>query len=211
MAGRPTRGGSGIAVPLGIALAAAAGILGLTTIARFATHASFGYFTRDPAQVTHEHAYLGFVSFFGLFGWCIAATSLGFAAFFARLRGARERQLALTVGALALAYLLADDAFLLHDGIYLGLGLSDHVTEPLYVLVTAFLLLKGRTVLRATNWHLLACSGAFFAASIAFDVATDKLRYVGFEDGFKLTGILVLAAYCVDTAVSEAVAASTQG
>jgi hypothetical protein len=193
-----------IASPLRVALGAAAVVLGVTTVARFATHHSFGYFTRDPAQVTHAHAYLGFVSYFGLFGWCVGATSLAFGAFLAHLRGARDRQLAFTVGALALAYLLADDAFLLHDGIYVGLGLSDHLTEPLYVLVTAFLLVKGRAVVRETNWWLLVCAGAFFAASIAFDLATDDLRYVIFEDGFKLTGILVLAAYCVDTAVSEA-------
>lgn len=176
MLNRATRGHSLIVAPLTAALGAAAVILGVTTIARFATHHSFGYFTRDPAQVTHAHAYLGFVSFFGLFGWCIGATSLAFGAFLAHLRGARDRQLALTIGALALAYLLADDAFLLHDGIYIGLGLSDHITEPVYVLVTAFLLVKGRAVLRETNWPILACSGAFFGASIAFDVATDNLR-----------------------------------
>ncbi len=197
-------GAQPVARPLPVALAAAALVLGTTVVGRSATHHSFGYFTRDPAAVTGEHVYLGMVSVFGLFGWCVAAVCLAAAGRLATLRGAATRRIPLAVGAIAVAYLLFDDAFQLHDGLYPSLGVSDHVTEPIYVLVTGVLLYRGRRFLEETDWRLLVIAGCFFAVSVTSDVITDNLRLVILEDGAKLCGILTLAAYGAQTLLDEA-------
>jgi hypothetical protein len=190
--------------PLGAALAIAFSVLGVVAVGRLASHHSVGYFTRDPAAITNQAAYLGLVTFFGLFGWSAAATALVFAGFIAATRRADRERNACLIGAAAVAYLMLDDAFQFHEYVYpRALGIGDAPVEAVYVLATVALLYLGRDFLGGTNYRLLVVAGIFFAASVGLDEIITSERVIGIEDGAKLIGIYILAAYCFDTALLE--------
>jgi hypothetical protein len=190
--------------PLLVATVAALAVLGVATLGWLATRHPFGYFTRDPAASTQQPPYVGMVSFFGLFAWAAGATALVCAGYVASLRGALERRNALYVGAATVIYLLFDDSFEFHEYVYPRyLHLPDSVTEFAYVLVVVVAVVKGRRFLASTNLRLLTAAGIFLAVSIGFDVLIESERVLALEDGSKLIGIFILAAYCVDTALAE--------
>jgi hypothetical protein len=188
-----------------VALLAAAVVLVVATIGWLGSeHHGYAYFTRDPAAIAGVAPYAGLESFFGLFGWSVAATALAFGGFAASLRGDRYCRTAQYVGAGAIGYLLLDDTFQLHENIYPRfLGISDAIAEPAYMLVVLVLVLKGRRFIGATHYGLLVTAGVFFAFSVAVDLSGAGDRTIAFEDGAKLIGIFTLAAYCVDTALTE--------
>jgi hypothetical protein len=191
--------------PFAIAALAALAVLGVAAIGWLVSRHSFGYFTRDPAATTREAPYMGMVSFFGLFGWAVAATALVFGGYVASLRGALERRTALFLIAAAVTYLLLDDSFQFHEYVFpVYLHLRDSAVEVAYVVVAVVAVWKGRRFLASTNFRLLVAAGIFLAISIAFDVLVDSERAIAVEDGAKLIGIFVFAAYCVDTALAEA-------
>ncbi|HKN63538.1 MAG TPA: hypothetical protein VJV76_04315 [Gaiellaceae bacterium] len=164
----------------------------------------FGYFTRDPAATTHQAPYLGMVSFFGLFAWAVAATALLCGGYVASLRGASDRRTALFTGAGVVVYLLFDDAFQLHEYFYPQyLHVPDTVVELAYVAAVVLLAVRGRRFLASTNLTLLLAAGGFLALSIGLDVLIASERVIAVEDGSKLIGIFLLAAYGVDTALAE--------
>lgn len=190
--------------PLRTAIVLAVAILGVTALGRLASTHSLGYFTRDPAAITDQAAYMGMVSFFGLFGWCAAATSLFFGGMFASIRGAGRDRTAFFIGALAIVYLMFDDAFQFHEYVYpRALGIHDNVVEAVYVLLALAVLYRGRSFLGATNWGVLAAAGVFFAISVVLDEVITSENVIGFEDSAKLIGILLLAAYSFDSALTE--------
>ena len=194
-----------VSTPLAVALLASAGVLAVATIGWLGSdHHGYAYFTRDPAAIQGIAPYAGLVSFFGLFGWSVAATALAFGGFSASLRGDRYRRTAQYVGAGTIGYLLLDDTFQLHENIYGRFHrLSDVITEMAYVALAVFLVLKGRRFIAATHYELLVTAGVFFGFSVALDTTVPGDRTIGFEDGAKLIGIFTLAAYCVDTALTE--------
>jgi hypothetical protein len=190
--------------PFIIAALAALAVLGVAAIGWLASHHSFGYFTRDPAAITHEAPYMGMVSFFGLFGWAAGATALVCGGYVASLRGAHDRRTALLLTAAAIVYLLLDDSFQFHEYFFPhSLHLPDSVVEVAYVGFTVVAVVKGRRFLADTNFRLLIAAGIFFAISIGLDVLIHSDRAIALEDGSKLIGIFALAAYCVDTALAE--------
>jgi hypothetical protein len=190
--------------PFPIAALTALAVLGVAGIGWLATNHSFGYFTRDPAAITREAPYMGLVSFVGLFGWAAGATALICGGYVASLKGALDRRNALFLTAAAVVYLFLDDSFQFHEHYYPRyLHLHDSVIEPVYVVVTVVAVVKGRSFIASTNFRLLVISGIFFAISIALDIAIKSERVVALEDGAKLIGIFVLAAYCLDTALAE--------
>ena len=178
-------------------------VLAVALLGRYATGLPFGYFTRDPAAVTEARVYVGLVSVVGIVVWWTGAVAMGFGAWHARLTGADDRKLAFAVATASIAYLALDDAFQLHENVYVSLGISDHVVELAYVGAVVFLIVVGRHFLATTDWQLLVVAGGWFAVSVAFDLATDNLRYLALEDGAKLLGIATLTAYCLRTAALE--------
>jgi hypothetical protein len=190
--------------PLAIAVLSALAVLGVAVAGWLATSHTFGYFTRDPAASTRQAPYMGMVSFFGLFAWSAGATALVCGGYVASLRGALGRRNTLLLMAAAVVYLLFDDAFEFHDYIYPNyLHLPDSVVQPVYAVVTLVAVIKGRRFLASTNFRLLVTAGVFFAVSIALDILVASERTIALEDGAKLIGIFILAAYCVDTALAE--------
>lgn len=198
----PRRASVLLAKPFAMAVLSALVVLGVTGLGWRVSRHSFGYFMRDPAAITHQAPYMGMVSFFGLFAWAVAATALVCGGYVASLRGAYDRRNALFLAAAAVVvYLLFDDSFEFHEYVYPRyLHLPDSVVEPVYVVVVVFAVVKGRHFLASTNFGLLVAAGAFLATSIGFDVLA---RQEALEDGSKLIGIFLLAAYCVDTALAE--------
>jgi hypothetical protein len=190
--------------PLAAAGLAALAVLGIATLGWLATSRSFGYFTRDPAAITREAPYIGIVSFAGLFAWAAGAAGLVCAGYLASLRGALERRNALYFTAAAVVYLLLDDAFEFHEYVYPHyVHVQDSVTQPVYVVVVLLAVALGRSFFASTNFPLLVVSGIFFAISIGLDIAVHGEQLDALEDGAKLMGIFVLAAYCFDTAFAE--------
>ena len=190
--------------PLRVAILVGIAILAVTAAGKLSSTHSLGYFTRDPAAITDEAAYMGMVSFFGLFGWCAAATSLFFGGYLASLRGAMRDRTAFFVGAVAVVYLMLDDAFQFHEYVYpRALGVHDKIVEAVYVVVAIVLLYRGRAFVSVTNWRLLVVAGVFFAISVGLDEVITSDRVIGFEDSAKLIGILLLAAYAFEAAMAE--------
>jgi hypothetical protein len=195
---------------LAVAAACAVFVFCLTAVGTVASHHSLGYFTRDPAAITHQPGYVGMVTLFGLFGWCTAATALVFSGYLAALRNAVSQRNAFLVGAAAVVYLMFDDAFQFHDYVYPRIfGGDDRVIEAGYVCVVLVLVYLGRAIIVGTKWHLLVAAGVFFSVSVGLDMAVTTERAVGIEDGAKFLGILLLGAYCFETAVTELAAAVT--
>jgi len=190
--------------PFAIAALAALAVLAVAAVGWRVSHYPFGYFTRDPAALTHQAPYMGMVSFFGLFAWAAGATALVLAGYLASLRGAFDRRKALFLSAAAIVYLLLDDSFQFHEYVYPRyLHVPDSVIELAYVAAVVFAAVKGRSFLASTNVRLLLAAGVFLAVSVGLDVVLTSDRTIAFEDGAKLIGIFVLAAYCVDTALAE--------
>lgn len=190
--------------PFAIASLSGLVVLAVAAVGWRVTHHGFGYFTRDPDALAHQPPYMGMVSFFGLFAWSAGATALLCGGYAASLRGAIDRRNILFWMAAAVVYLLMDDTFQFHDYIYPRfLHLHDTVTQPLYAIAVVFAAFKGRRFLVSTNIRLLLAAGIFLAISIGVDVLIASERFVALEDGSKLIGIFLLAAYCIDTALRE--------
>lgn len=190
--------------PFAIGAVGALAVLGVAAVGWRVSHYSFGYFTRDPAAITHQAPYMGMVSFFGLFAWAAGATALVSGGYVASLRGALDRRNALFLSAAGVVYLLLDDTFQFHEYVYPRyLHVPDSVIELAYVSATVLAAAKGRSFFASTNVRLLVAAGAFLAVSVGLDVLFASERVIGLEDGSKLIGIFLLAAYCVDTALAE--------
>jgi len=116
--------------PFAIAALAALAVLAVAAVGWRVSRYPFGYFTRDPAALTHQAPYMGMVSFFGLFAWAAGATALVLGGYLASLRGALDRRKALFLAAAAVVYLLLDDSFQFHEYVYPRyLHLPDSVIE----------------------------------------------------------------------------------
>lgn len=190
--------------PYAIAALAAFVVLGVAAVGWRVSHHGFGYFTRDPDALAHQPPYMGMVSFFGLFAWAAGATALACAGYVASLRGAMYRRNALFLAAAAVAYLMLDDSFQFHEYVFPRyFHLPDSVVQTAYVVAVVFAVVKGRRFILSTNVRLLVAAGVFLAMSIGVDVVISSERTIGLEDGSKLLGIYLLAAYCVETALAE--------
>lgn len=158
--------------------------------------------TRDIFAITGDAIYVGLLSNVGIMGWAVAAvTWLLCAAMLQRVAPAHTlRPLALGAGLFTIL-LLADDALMLHEYVLPRFtGVPEHLFILSYGVVALALLALGvRRILR-TNYLLLLLAGGLFAGSIVGD---DLLPQTGMqlllEDGLKFAGIVVWAAYAIDT------------
>ncbi len=174
-----------LAVLVLVAVAAAAG--------RSAREVSF--FTREPVSALTvggatcngpSCSYVGVVSNLGVLLWCAAAA----ACFLAAALTSGRRSPLLYAGLLTTA-LLADDLFLLHEGVY-ALVIEERIVFGLYALALVGFVVAFRRFLRETTPSLFAAACALFAVSLVVDE-----RWAGnhlLEDGSKFLGIVATHA-----------------
>lgn len=197
---------------LAVLLVAAVGIIGSTTKATIAD------LMRDPVQSLGAPFYMGFASNVGILFWCATAAVCFFAsAVLRRSEGRSEWSCFFTFAGVLTAILLVDDFFLVHDEIvpnYLfprkgWLHLNEKVVLAVYALVAMrFFWSCRRTILKKTDWLLLAVAMGFLALSVIAErsftkafIPTKELRTLA-EDGFKLMGIMGWFHYFARTALA---------
>ncbi len=155
-----------------------------------------GNLTRDPMAVVRAHPLTGVLSNLGAILWSAGAALPLFTWLALRALGAAGRfQGVLLGGGLLTGLLLADDLFMLHEGLYpryLGLGADgEGPILALYGLALAAYLVRGRERLLEARPFLLVVALACFAASVLVDqLPKDAMRGRALiEDGAKFLGI----------------------
>ncbi len=163
------------------------------------------FFTREPVSALTvggatctgpSCSYVGVVSNLGVLLWCAAAAGCFLAASLV-VRGRRSPLL--YAGVLTTA-LLADDLFLLHEGVY-ALVVEERLVFGLYALALVGYVVAFRRFLRATTPWLFAAACALFAVSLVADE-----RWAGhhlLEDGSKFLGIVAWSTYFLAAAAAE--------
>ena len=163
--------------------------------------------TSDVAQVARVHPMSGAVSQLGLFGWCSAACVCAFAALILRGRGTREHYLFMLYSAFLSAWLLMDDAFLLHEW-------NEALAFPLLLLAVLLYLWRFAAVIRSTPYIYLLVAFVGFGLSMGIDVVRGYLCEFNFlkayinweswehlcEDGPKWVGIVYWCSYYTQSA-----------
>jgi hypothetical protein len=174
-------------------------------IAIAVTGHSFGYFSRDPAASLGAHPAVGLLSHVGvLILWGTATTCLISSAYIGQFRPWRPSDV-LFVSGLGTAWLALDDLFEVHEDLLSRIGVGEATVVSVYAVATVVFLWRYRDVIRAYEWPLLATAGAALAGSLVVDfsgssvLSGDGARLV--EEGLKLLGYTLLAAYFVRLAV----------
>lgn len=194
----PMRATDAAAVAVAVLLAGV--MLAGAAIGAAAWDVPFGTFTRDATAVMGAEPYVGALSTIGVLGWWTGAVALAFAGL-VPLRDGRSRPVAWYLTAAAgLAWLALDDALQLHEVVIPGLGAPEKVVELAYAVGAVVLVAKGRRWLAQGRWLVLACGAALLATSVTIDVVDVDGGLVWVEDGLKLAGIFVLAAFALATA-----------
>jgi len=171
---------------------------------------------RDPlavAQLASQccHSYYGALSSLGVLLWAGTAAVCLFAGLLLfNLRGLSEDARFLGAAGLFSGLLAADDLFLLHDHVLPNYGVPDIATYSLYGLLCIGYLWSFRFVIAGQDFvaFLLACG--FLAISILVDrvIHSDAPIRIFIEDGSKLFGIGLWAAFHVTAAVRLCLAAA---
>lgn len=155
----------------------------------------------DVASTASVHPWTGALSTLGLLGWGACAATFALTGVTLRGRGDPRGGFFLAAAAL-LAYLTADDAFLLHE---FALDQELGIPQPLvYGLLAAAAVLLARRFsrpLRDTDTHVLALALAALSASVAFDLLEQEVAAAGVEEWLKLSGIAALVVWCFTASV----------
>lgn len=182
-----------------IFILAVAGILiGVTLVLHIWREISIEILLRDPAAITGQPFYTGFLSQMGIFFWSAAATVCLFSVLIiSRQTGqSRLRQFLLISGMLTL-FLGLDDAFLLHEEVFpIHLGISEKVVFGSYAGFMLFYLSRFYPLILRTEYILMMMALFFFSLSMIvdkFDPST--MGFFLLEDSAKLIGILSWLAY----------------
>lgn len=177
------------AVPLLLSAYLCAGlILAGVALANVFLGIPVGDLTRDPANSIGFPPYQGLLSYLGILMWCATATLCIFSSI--ALWGRQDPQhlgpLLLASGLLS-SMLLADDLFLLHEGVFRRSVVYFTYAMALVTILIAF----QRTILQ-TEFLILVTAGAFLALSMLSDrLITERTSLKFFvEDGFKFVGIV---------------------
>ena len=190
-------------VPWRAVLAAQALALGVVAGLAALAHAAgvpFAHVSRDPATALGGPFVTGYLSYLGACLWCAAGAVALFSAVLAR--GGRDHVGAaffLATGLLS-GLMLADDLFMVHDGLVTQLlgGDVERWNLVLYALLAGAYLLAFAPLVRRTCLPLLAAAGCAFAGSVLVDAAlipvAESRRHLT-EDGCKFLGIANWAAW----------------
>lgn len=200
------RRGSGLRATLVLCVGAA--ILALAYAGTVVLGVDFGTVSRDIAVIHDVHPLTGVLSMLGIMLWCAAAAASLVACLAARDAPWRTRLFFASSAALS-AWLMLDDAFMIHEMIapvHLHVG-ERWVLLGLGLACAAWLAGFWRLIL-ATPWGMLALAFVFLGASLAADLlvlpllsASESTGYL-VEDGAKWLGIVCWFTYHLRTAVA---------
>lgn len=148
------------------------------------------------------HASYGIISQAGLLLWSATAAIALFGALVIRAQGAPiERQAFLIYAGLLTGWLVLDDAYLLHESILPGLGLSQTLVQLAYAAAALVYLGLNRALLRQSEWPILVAAGMAMAASMGLDlviaVQSDLVGII--EDALKFYGYVLWAVFHITT------------
>jgi len=163
-------------------------------------------FTRDISTIAQINPFSGILSNLGIFLWCIAASTCFFAAIL--LRDIKQAKYCsfLFSSALLSAYLMLDDAFLLHeDFVPKYFGINEKVVFVILGIAVLLYLKSFMSVIVKTKYGTLLLAFAFLSLSVVIDgilepwlVRLGHWEYL-IEDGAKWLGIVSWCIYYVNT------------
>ncbi len=165
-----------------------------------------GYLTRDVAAIANIHPLSGALSNLGIFLWCVAASICLFSAMILRHFNQTKTFWFLVSSGILSAYLMLDDAFMLHEALVPGyFGISEKVVFVILGICVLSYLMIFRRIILETRYHFLLLSLGFLSLSVVIDTILQLwLRPLGhwelfFEDGAKWLGIASWCSYYVHT------------
>lgn len=197
----------------------AAQVLALAAVAALATLAHvagvpFSHVSRDPATALGGPFLIGYLSYLGACLWCAAAAVALFSALLARGGGDGAGAAFFSATGLLSGLMLADDLFMVHDGLVPHLlGDVERWNLALYALLAGAYLVAFAPLIRRTCLPLPAATGCAFAGSVLVDAqlipVPESRRHLA-EDGCKFIGIVNWAAW-VTTACLQRLRTSAAG
>ena len=189
--------------------APAAIILMAILFGKLLVHESFRTLTSDVTTIAGLHPITGFLSTLGIFLWCATASICFFAAMTLINTRPSETFWFLLSSAVLSAYLLLDDAFLIHENLAKRyLGLSERAVFSFLVIAVIFYAVSFRRIILRTDCGLLFLALIFLATGVAIDefsfVESWLLLHSGdweyfIEDGLKWLGITCWCSYYAHT------------
>lgn len=161
-----------------------------------------GELTVEATSVAGLPPYVGSVSALGCFGWA-AATGMFFLGACLLYDDLGRRESAFLAASAALTgYLLADDAFTLHEAVLPALGIPEWATYLVIAIAVTAYAYAFRAELRRSAWLFLGIAVVFLGTSVAIDVGwnlvlPDRGYHVEqfLEDATKFFGICAWVAF----------------
>lgn len=166
------------------------------------------FLTRDPAQITNQPFYMGFMSSLGIICWSASASVALLAAVLVyRVDDRKLYARFLFVSGLLSLGLMADDWLLIHE----RLGPENlHIPQPViagaYAVIFAGYLVIFRRVIAETDYMFLLFAFGFLGLSLVVDTLGDvnsEMKSLAMEDGPKFLGIVSWLAYFTVTALQQ--------
>lgn len=190
---------------IGLVVVAVAALIGVFLLLGAYTGRPFSYFAKEPAEIFVAPKYVGAFAHTLVLMWAAAASAALLAGTHHLLSGNRRvAAFHLSAGGLSLI-LLADDFFMLHESLYLRLGMSQEVVYAIYVVLAgAFVLGFWGDLLARRLVPLIGVAGVFFAVSVGLDIVVPVPETVHvLEDGTKAFGVALWSAAIVLAAFAD--------
>jgi hypothetical protein len=159
-----------------------------------------GKITRDPAQITRTHPFVGSLSNLGILGWCSPAAVCFFcSAAFWRDRKRRASASFLFFSGLLTTLLLLDDLFLFHEIVFPRyFHMPEKIVYVSYLAAVLVFLLAFRREILQTEYVVLVLAFGFFGLSILVDLFGAHIPdHLLLEDGCKFLGIVTWLIYFI--------------
>jgi hypothetical protein len=174
-------------------------------------YAPFQELSRDPYAIAWDRGrciepYTGFLSTLGLFVWAGLASVCAFVAWLNWTTRRFEAARFFASCAALNGYILADDAFLIHEGLIPLLGGGEEIgLAVLGVLALTHMAAFRRSYGRANFW-LLSIAAMFLGVSVGYDLAFPDVSETNIiiEDGAKFIGLWAWAGLHVGLALESA-------
>jgi hypothetical protein len=167
--------------------------------------------TGDVVSTASVHPWTGFLSTLGLLAWAVCFGICALAAAVLRAGGDPRAPFFIVTAAL-LAYLAADDAYLIHE--YLADDVLGVPQPVVYAVLTGAIAYLGRRfwwVVAETDVRLLAIALGVLSGSVAIDLGEQHVRLSGLEEWLKLSGIAALCVWCFTAAAAALILTSSGG